>query len=142
MKRRSLLGLVGALCVATLPAGHAHAEEGVVVIANSSLRGLDTESIRRIYTGRMVELDGMPLRPVQLGAGHPLRRRFLGAFLQQSDEDYIAYWTVRRYIGKGAPPRELGSTSELVTFVQNTPGAIGYIDAAELRPGLHVLMRR
>jgi ABC-type phosphate transport system substrate-binding protein len=114
----------------------------VVVIANAPLRGVDAEAIRRIYGGRMVELDGQPLRPVQLAAGQPLRRRFAAAVLQQSDEDFIAYWTVRRYIGKGAPPRELSRSAEVIAHVQHTPGAIGYIDAADLKPGLHVLLRR
>ncbi|MCK6427194.1 MAG: hypothetical protein L6Q75_19225 [Burkholderiaceae bacterium] len=139
MQRRAFLTLAGAAAFGL----HAHAaDEGVAVIAHAPLRGLDAEAIRRIYTGRMVELDGQPLRPVQLPAGHPLRRRFASAFLQQSDEDFVAYWTVRRYIGKGAPPRELSSPAELVAHVQRTPGAIGYLDAADLRPGMHLLLRR
>lgn len=139
MQRRAFLTLAGATAFGL----HAQAaDEGVAVIAHSPLRGLDAEAIRRIYTGRMVELDGQPLRPVQLPAGHPLRRRFASAFLQQSDEDFVAYWTVRRYIGKGAPPRELPSPAELLAHVQRTPGAIGYIDAADLRPGLNLLLRR
>lgn len=55
---------------------------------------------QRIYGGRMVELDGQPLR-----------RRFAAAVLQQCDADFIAYWTVRRYIGKGAPARTASSRS-------------------------------
>lgn len=139
MQRRAFLTLAGAAFA--LPRAHA-ADEGVAIVAHAPLRGLDAEAIRRIYTGRMVELDGQPLRPVQLPAGHPLRRRFASAFLQQSDEDFVAYWTVRRYIGKGAPPRELSSPTDLAAHVQRTPGAIGYLDVADLRPGMHVLMRR
>jgi ABC-type phosphate transport system substrate-binding protein len=140
MKRRALLTLGAAsLLAVTTPV---LADDGVAVIANAPLRGIDAEALKRIYNGRMVELDGQPLRPTHLGAGAPLRRRFLAAVLQQSDEDHIAYWTVRRYIGKGAPPREIASTAELIAYVQRTPGAIGYIDAAELRPGMPVLLRR
>ena len=143
MQRRAFFPLVGAAwAAAILCPGAALADEGVVVIAHAPLRGLDAEAIKRVYFGRMVEHDGTALQPVQLGAGHALRRRFAMAVLQQSDEDYIAYWTVRRYIGKGAPPRELGSTAEVIAHVQRSPGAIGYIDAAELKPGMHLLLRR
>jgi ABC-type phosphate transport system substrate-binding protein len=142
MKRRLLLNLAGAFCATALVTMPACADEGVVVIANAPLRGMDAEAIKRVYSGRMVEHDGTALQPVQLSAGHALRRRFATAVLQQSDEDHIAYWTVRRYIGKGAPPRELGSTAEVIGHVQRTPGAIGYIDASEVRPGMHVLLRR
>lgn len=141
MQRRAFLSL-GALALGGVHGGPAIADEGVVVIGHPGLRGLDVEALRRIYAGRMVELDGQPLRPVQLPAGHPLRRRFATAMLQQSDEDFIAYWTVRRYIGKGAPPRELASVAEVVAHVQSTPGALGYIDSADLRPGQQVLLRR
>ncbi len=141
MHRRTFLRL-GALAFGAALGGSAIADEGVVVIGHPGLRSLDTEALRRIYAGRTVELDGQALRPVQLSAGAALRKRFATAVLQQSDEDFIAYWTVRRYIGKGAPPRELGSAAEVIAYVQATPGALGYIDAADLRPGLQVVLRR
>ena len=120
----------------------AQADDGLAVIGHGALRSLDAETLRRIYTGRTIELDGQALRPVNLDVGHALRRRFLAAVLQQSDEEYVAYWTVRRYIGKGAPPRELASAAEVVDYVRRTPGAIGYVDAAEVPAGVGVLWRR
>ena len=62
-------------------------------------------------------------------------------FLNQDEDKFTAYWTVRRYIGKGAPPREMSKSSDIIRFVTSTPGAIGYIDESELRPGLNVLLR-
>jgi hypothetical protein len=53
----------------------------------------------------------------------------------------VAYWTVRKHIGKGTPPRELKTAAEVMDFVQATPGALGYVSAAELRPGLNVVLR-
>lgn len=142
MRRRTLIagtlpalsGLGAMVC--------ARAEEGVAVIGHLPVRGLDAETLRRIYTGRTIEIDGLALRPVNLPTGHPLRRRFLAAVLQQQEDDYLAYWTVRRYIGKGVPPRELASTAEVLAHVRATPGAIGYVEAAQLAPDLNVLLRR
>jgi ABC-type phosphate transport system substrate-binding protein len=120
----------------------ARADEGVAVIGHIAANNLDAETLKRIYTGRTIELDGQALRPVNLAAGHPVRRRFLAAVLQQQEDDYVAYWTVRRYIGKGAPPRELASTAEVIDYVRRTPGAIGYVEPAEVPPGVGVLLRR
>ena len=120
----------------------AAADDGIVVIANAPLRGVDLDTLRRIYSGRIVELDGQPLRPVNLPSGAALRQRFLARLLQQDDEAYTAYWTVRRYIGQGVPPRELRSSAEVVDYVSRTPGAVGYVEPADLRPGLTVLLRR
>lgn len=144
MQRRAFLsmGTVGVLGLLGGVASPVQADDGVAVIANAPLRGVDTDTLKRIYSGRIVELDGLPLHPVQLAGGHPLRQRFLASVLQQKDEDYVAYWTVRRYIGKGAPPRELAATADVLAFVQRTPGAIGYIEPADLKPGLVVLIRR
>ncbi len=118
------------------------ADEGLAVIAHPGVKGLDLEALKRLYTGRMVELDGLPLRPLNLSAGAALRQRFLRVVLQQDDEDYIAYWTVRRHIGKGVPPRELRSSAEVLDLVARTPGAVGYVETAELKPGVSVLLRR
>jgi ABC-type phosphate transport system substrate-binding protein len=118
------------------------ADEGVAVIANLVVHSLDADTLKRIYTGRVIELDGQVLRPVNLVAGHPLRRRFLASMLQQEEDNYLAYWTVRRYIGKGAPPRELATTAEVLEFVRRTPGALGYVDAAEVGPGVSVMLRK
>lgn len=140
MKRQAFLRILGACALAAaLPA---RADGNLVVIAHAPLPGVDAETVRRIFTGRTIELDGQALRPVNLSAGHPLRRRFLASLLQQSDDDYVAYWTVRRYIGKGTPPRELADPAEVIDFVRRTPGAIGYLDAADLKPGTTVLLRR
>ena len=142
--RRELLRCLGGLLLAApLATGPAHAaDDGLVVIGHSALKAMDAELLRRVYSGRTVEVDGQPLRPLNLVSPSPLRQRFMKAVLQQDDEDYVAYWTVRRYIGKGVPPRELRSSAEVLEAVARTPGAIGYIEAAELRPGVSVLLRR
>ncbi|MBN8489603.1 MAG: hypothetical protein J0M20_17970, partial [Burkholderiales bacterium] len=142
MQRRHLL-LIG--LAATLPAGLLSparaADDGLAVIAHPGLKGLDAETIKRAYTGRAVELDGQALRPLNLPSTSPLRQRFLKTLLQQDDEAYLAYWTVRRYIGKGVPPAELRSSAEVLDHVARTPGAIGYVDPAELRAGVAVVLR-
>ncbi len=117
------------------------AEPGVLVIGHAALPRLDSNTVAKLYTGRAIEVGGTTVTVVNAAAGSALRQRFLASVLQQDEDKYGAYWTVRRHVGKGVPPRELASSAELIQFVQNTPGAVGYIDAAELRPGLNVLAR-
>ena len=115
--------------------------QGVVVIGHANLRKLDANTVMRIYMGRVIEVDGIPVTAINASSGSDLRVRFLRSFLNQDEEKYIAYWTVRRYIGKGAPPREITKSADLIRFVTTTPGAIGYVDAADVQPGLNVLLR-
>ncbi len=117
------------------------AADGVVVIGNANIKRLDSQIVARIYTGRVIEVDGVSVTAVNANAGSSVRDRFLQLFLNQDEDKYTAYWTVRRYIGKGASPREFPKASDVIRFVTTTPGAIGYIEEAEVRPGLNILLR-
>ena len=119
-----------------------YASDGVVVIGNPNLRRLDATTVARIYTGKIIEVDGITVTAVNANSGSPVRTRFLQVYLNQDDDKYMAYWTVRRYIGKGASPKELPKSSDIINFVNSTPGAIGYIDEADVRPGMNVLLKQ
>jgi ABC-type phosphate transport system substrate-binding protein len=114
----------------------------VVVIGHPGLSKLDGATVQRIFTGKVIEVGGVPVTAVNAIAGSSVRREFLERIVEQNEEKYTAYWTVRRYIGKGAPPRELPTSAEVIRFVMATPGAVGYIDDGDLRAGLNVLLRR
>lgn len=114
----------------------------IVIIGHPALAKLDAATVQRVFTGKAIEVGGVAVTAINAAAGSNVRSRFLQTFLSQDEEKYTAYWTVRRYIGKGAPPKELTSPGEVINFVQNTPGAIGYIDEADLKPGLNVLLKK
>ena len=118
----------------------AHAGE-IVVIGNSNVPKMDTVTIQKVYTGKVISVFGINITPVGIKPGTTARKLFLREFLNQDEEKYTAYWTVRRYIGKGTPPAELASAADVIGYVQSTPGAVGYIDEAELKPGMNVVAR-
>lgn len=120
--------------------GIGHAQAGVVVIGNIGLDKLDAKIMQRIYTGKVVEVNGIRITPVNL-APCALREQFMQNILESTDEKFIAYWTVRRYIGKGIPPKEVDDTASMIEFVRTTPGAIGYIDERDVTADLNVIAR-
>lgn len=119
-----------------------HACAGVVLIGHASVPKLDDSAVQKIYSGKVVEVAGVTVAAVNQRSGSALRNQFLQSYMNQDEEKYTAYWTVRRYIGKGVPPRELAGSAEVISFVQATPGALGYIDESEVKPGLNVLLRK
>lgn len=127
--------------ILALSAGLAFAD-GVAIIGSAELPKLDGVTIQKLFTGRVVELNGTQISVVNAPPGNAVRARFLAAFLNQDEEKYIAYWTVRKFIGKGRPPLELDSSAAIIQYVQSTPGAIGYVGTADLKPGLNVLNRK
>ncbi len=115
---------------------------GVVVVAHPAMHKLDQVTVQRIYTGKVIEVAGVAVMPVNLRPGQPARQRFLNDYLQQTDDAYQAYWTVRRYVGKGVPPRELASVAEVISYVQTTPGAIAYLDESDVPAATNVVLRK
>jgi hypothetical protein len=115
--------------------------EGLVLIAHPGVPRLDIGTAQRLYTGRLVELAGVAVSPVNIAAQNILRDRFMAQVMNQEDDKYVAYWTVRKYIGKGTPPRELKNAAEVIEYVQNTPGGLGYVSAGDVKPGMNVVLR-
>jgi hypothetical protein len=117
-----------------------HAGE-VVLIGHSAVPRLDRVTVERIFTGKVVEVGGIRVTPIDLPVGDAVRNRFLARWLGKDEERYTAYWTVRRYVGKGVPPQEAASAAEVIRQVAAMPGGIGYIDEAELKAGMNVVAR-
>ena len=130
------------LAIASLFAAEASVAAGeIVVIGHPNVPSLDTKTIERIYTGKVIEVGGVAVTAVNAGVGSAARTRFLQDYLNEDEEKYAAYWIVRRYIGKGTPPREIAAASAVVDFVRATPGAIGYVEESEVRAGVKVLAK-
>jgi hypothetical protein len=132
--------LTALLALAAVPSQGADSV-AFVVIAHSNVARVDAPTLQRLYTGRAIEVGGLPVTVVNASVGMPLRERFLADVVGLDSDRYIAYWTVRRHVGKGVPPRDLKSAAEIIDFVQATPGGLGYIATGDLRPGLNVVFR-
>lgn len=104
----------------------------LVVISHDNITNLSASVIKRIYTGRLIEVEGVTVTPINAQPLTESRNQFLLQFLKKSEDEYTAYWTVRRFIGKGTPPKELGTQIDIIEFVRNTSGAIGYVDDENL----------
>ncbi len=126
-----------ALCIWPAWAG-----DRIVIIGHASMRKLDVVTVQRIYTGKVIEIDGSPVTPFNAAPNQATRQRFLNDYLQQDEEKFVAYWTVRRYVGKGTPPREVKDTAAMIDQVSKTPGAIGYVDESDVTPSMNVLLKK
>ncbi len=132
-----LLALVALLALAV----HAQDRDAVVLIGHPSVPRIDATTAQRLYTGRAVEIGSLAIVVVNAAPGSRARERFMAGVMQMEDDRYVAYWTVRKHVGKGTPPRELKTAAEVIEFVQATPGGVGYVLASELKPGLNVVLR-
>jgi hypothetical protein len=115
----------------------------LVVVAHPDTPALNENVLQKIYLGKVIEVDGRPVIPVNLAKGDVSRKAFMEQVMGQDDEKFIAYWTVRRYIGQGSPPREFATIKEQLEFMRTTPGAIGYFrNGVEIKQGLKALLMK
>ncbi|MBF0097581.1 MAG: hypothetical protein HQM04_04730 [Magnetococcales bacterium] len=111
----------------------------IVVIGHPGLPKLDVPTIQKLFTGRAVEINGRSVTVVNIAPNNTVRKVFLEKYLEQDEDKYLAYWTVRRFIGKGTPPKELVSSTEVVEYIQSHSDTIGYISVDDSKPGLNIL---
>lgn len=134
MKRLFLIILLLALAPA-VPA----AASDLLVIANASVdvtAPLGHDQIAAIYLLRKTTWpDGSHIVPVNREAGSELRAKFTLQVLGQDDEELAAYWNEMHFKGQ-LPPVVQESDQAVMSFVQNVPGAIGYVSAT--LPLVHV----
>jgi len=69
------------------------------------------------------------IRPAELVASSPARRRFSQDVLERSVEAVKGYWQQRIFSGRDVPPPEFGTNQEVIDYVLKYVGAIGCVSA-------------
>jgi ABC-type phosphate transport system substrate-binding protein len=82
------------------------------------------------------------IRPADLDAGSPVRRRFSDQILRRSVAAVKSYWQQLVFSGRDVPPPELDSDWQMVRYVLKYPGAIGYISPGANLDGVKILTVR
>ena len=109
--------------------GAAFAE--VLIIANKDVMEttLTKEDIKEIFLGKKVQWkDKSKIRFVILKGGD-LHSEFLKTYLQRSSSQYLNHWRKMLFTGRAEPPKKFNTSAELITYVTETSGAIGYMNA-------------
>ena len=65
--------------------------------------------------------------PVEPPAKSPVRQRFTLEIYGKQVIAVSAYWQQMIFAGKGIPPPEKSNDADIVAYVRDTPGAIGYV---------------
>ncbi len=96
------------------------------VIANPNL-ALEAGDIKQIYTGDMQSMGGVHITPVDNLAE---QENFLSKVVGADSTKYQNHWTKKSFREGLNPPTIDGTDAEVISFVRQTPGAVGYISGA------------
>lgn len=100
----------------------------IYIIANKNVpdKELEKESIERIYLGKKTQWsNGSQIVPVILKSG-TTHSGFIKKFLGRDTSQFTTYWKQAVFTGRGMPPKSFETEAELIEYLDNTPGAIGY----------------
>ena len=142
-KKKTILSLLIALGLCAAVPATASDPVVVVVVAHPDTPVLNEDTLKKIYLGKVVEVNGRSVVPVNLVKGNVLRKEFIEKVVGMDDDKYVAYWTVRRYIGKGSPPREFAAIQEQREFLRTTPSSVGYQDeSADIKQDVKMILKK
>lgn len=115
----------------------------VVMIGNPATPDqLTKKQAQSIYLAKSKKLpSGMSVVINELSPGDPIRAEFHEKVTGKSDAQLKSYWSRLVFTGKAAAPAEHGSATALKAAVAATPGAVGYIDEADVDSSVVVLFK-
>jgi hypothetical protein len=103
----------------------------IKVIANSSVgaSAVSSDELKGVFLGTKTSLsDGSHVEPVLLKSG-AVHEAFLKEYVGKTDDALNTYYRSLVFTGKGSMPKAFASDAEVVSFVEKTKGAIGYVGA-------------
>jgi hypothetical protein len=112
----------------------------IVVAPNSSVANLSFYELKHLYMGDYVNgSDGKRLIPLNRMPQTPERLAFDASVLGMNADQAAAYWIDRRIRGQSGSPRAVQSADLAQRVVTHLEGAVAYVRADELRPGVKVV---
>jgi ABC-type phosphate transport system substrate-binding protein len=140
------LAVVSLLCAAAVLAGWSAATAepaaGFRVIVNPAnpIDKLDRRAVAEAFLKKRTRWDDdRAIQPVDLGQKSSVRGVFSRDVLGRDVVSVRRYWAQRVFSGRGVPPPELSSDSDVVKFVAAHSGAIGYVAAGVALTGVKVV---
>jgi ABC-type phosphate transport system substrate-binding protein len=113
----------------------------VIVNPNNPTPPVDRHFVEDAFLKKITNWPGGgAIRPVDLPAGSPVRRRFSEEVLLRSVEAVRGYWEQRIFSGRDVPPPELDNEEDVVKYVLKYEGAVGYVSGATKLEGPRVLV--
>lgn len=127
MRRSSILLLALALLADARAFAQADAYRVVVNSANPTT-SLTRAEVARLFLKKTAKWPhGPTVQPVDQERVSPVRQAFSVAIHDKDVDQISSYWQVLVFSGRDVPPRTLKSDAEVLQFVKDNPGAVGYV---------------
>lgn len=102
----------------------------IIMNAANPTVALERSKIARMFRKKLfVWENGERVQAVDLPRESPARKEFTEAIHQKSVTMIERYWQQMIFSGKGHPPDKVETEAEVIEFIEQRPGGIGYVSA-------------
>lgn len=121
-------------------AGIAFADD-LIVIGNRSVpvASLTPTEVQEIYLGKMKVWDNGQKIMLVILKNSEITDRFLKEYVKKNYNVYDNYWKKQLFIGAGKPPKVFQREKDLLEYVSETKGAVGYINSQSYNDSVKIL---
>lgn len=113
----------------------AWAEILIITNKNVSENTLNQEHLQDIFLGKVVQWEDHKAIRMAVLRDPKLHEVFLEEYIHKSQNQWRMYWKRMVFTGRGLPPRTVNSEAEMLEYVAETDGAIGYVTSDKLGKG-------
>lgn len=131
--------VLGFIVVSLLTMKQAAAEVAIVVHP-SNASTFDKSSIKRIFLGKSKSFsNGRPAILLSASPKDPVTEEFNKKVIGKSSNQVNAYWSKMIFTGKGTPPQEMASSSDIISAISANPDAIGYVNSSAITSDVKII---
>ncbi len=138
---RGLAGLLISLGILAGAPTSAAAESFKVIVNDSNpVESLRAGYVSQLFLNKISKWEhGERVKPVDRSARSATRIAFSKSVHGRPVRAIKSYWQQMIFTGRSLPPVELGSDAEVIDFVRNHPGAIGYVSEGAALEGVKTI---
>ncbi len=115
----------------------------IVVNRANPASTLSSEDVAAMMMKKSVQWsDGTAVVAVDQVATSPVRAEFSDAVLRKKTDAVKSYWRQQIFSGRQTPPAEVRDDAEVLKYVRERPGAIGYVSVSAPTDGVKVVSLR
>lgn len=119
----------------------AMAEGYSIIVHPSNGASFDRGTVERIFLSKEKTFtNGQPAVPIELQQPSTHRNYFQESIIRKTDSQVRSYWAMLMFSGKGTPPKEVASESDVVNLVSKNPNMLGYIPSRLVTPDVTVVL--
>jgi len=109
------------------------AEEIVFITHKTVSDQILKKTIKNIYLGKKTKWDNHQKIVFYTLNSENIHDAFSSQYMNKTSQQFNNYWKRQVFTGKGSIPKSTHSIDEMIEWVENTPGAIGFIPKQEIK---------